>query len=84
MRFIFCSSDFSCTGNSARSIIAEDMLNHWAARLGHDVRACSVGSAPSGRIDLHALDGLGAAGVDAVGVAMPSSFAIGAASTAGR
>jgi hypothetical protein len=25
-RFIFCSSDFSCTGNSARSIIAEDML----------------------------------------------------------
>lgn len=56
-----------CTRNSARSVLAEGMLNHWAARLGHDVRACSVGSAPSGRIDPHALDGLGAAGVDAVG-----------------
>ena len=29
-----------CTHNSARSVLAERMLNHWATKLGKDVRAC--------------------------------------------
>ncbi|MBO9688948.1 arsenate reductase ArsC [Roseateles chitosanitabidus] len=53
-----------CTHNSARSVLAEAMLNHWAARLGKDLRAFSAGSAPSGRINPHALDALRHAGVD--------------------
>jgi len=53
-----------CTHNSARSVLAEGMLNHWAARLGKDVRAFSAGSAPSGRINPHALQALQQAGVD--------------------
>lgn len=57
-----------CTHNSARSVLAEAMLNHWAARLGVDVRAFSAGSAPSGRINPHALEVLAAAGVDTTGV----------------
>lgn len=40
-----------CTHNSARSVLSEGMLNHWAKRLGKDVRAYSAGSAPSGRIN---------------------------------
>ena len=40
-----------CTHNSARSVLAEGMLNHWARRLGRDVVAHSAGSAPSGRIN---------------------------------
>ena len=38
-----------CTHNSARSVLSEAMLNHWAKKLGRDVRAFSAGSAPSGR-----------------------------------
>jgi arsenate reductase (thioredoxin) len=53
-----------CTHNSARSVLAERMLNHWAARLGADVRAYSAGSAPSGRVNPFALDALRNAGVD--------------------
>ena len=34
-----------CTHNSARSVLAEGMLNHLAAKLGKDVRAYSAGSA---------------------------------------
>lgn len=56
-----------CTHNSARSVLAEAMVNHWAARLGKDVRAFSAGSAPSGRINPHALDVLARAGVDTAG-----------------
>ena len=56
-----------CTHNSARSVLCEAMLNHWAARLGKDVRAFSAGSAPSGRINPHALDVLRAAGVSTQG-----------------
>ncbi len=52
-----------CTHNSARSVLAEGMLNHWAARLGKDVRAHSAGSAPSGRINPFALEALRDAGV---------------------
>ncbi len=53
-----------CTHNSARSVLAESMLNHLARLLGKDVRAYSAGSAPSGRINPHALAALGQAGVD--------------------
>ncbi|WP_440898446.1 arsenate reductase/protein-tyrosine-phosphatase family protein, partial [Burkholderia mallei] len=44
-----------CTHNSARSVLAEGMLDHWAAKLGKDVRAHSAGSAPSGRLNPFAL-----------------------------
>lgn len=56
-----------CTHNSARSVLSEGMLNHWAAKLGKDVRAYSAGSAPSGRINRYALEALGNAGVDTTG-----------------
>jgi arsenate reductase len=54
-----------CTHNSARSVLAECMLNHWAQRLGRDVRAHSAGSAPSGRVNPLALEVLAAAGISA-------------------
>ncbi len=53
-----------CTHNSARSVLAEGMLNHWAAKLGRDVKAHSAGSAPSGRINPFAIEALEKAGVD--------------------
>lgn len=53
-----------CTHNSARSVLAEAMLNHWAWRLGRDVVAHSAGSAPSGRVNPLALEALAAAGID--------------------
>lgn len=53
-----------CTHNSARSVLSEGMLNHWAKKLGKDVYAFSAGSAPSGRINPYALEALGNAGVD--------------------
>jgi arsenate reductase len=56
-----------CTHNSARSVLSEGMLNHWARKLGKDVRAYSAGSAPSGRINPHALEALARAGVDTSG-----------------
>jgi arsenate reductase len=52
-----------CTHNSARSVLAEGMLNHWAARLGRDVVAHSAGSAPSGRLNPFAIEALQNAGV---------------------
>lgn len=56
-----------CTHNSARSVLSEGMLNHWARKLGKDVRAYSAGSAPSGRINPHAIEALAQAGVDTAG-----------------
>ena len=53
-----------CTHNSARSVLAEGMLNHLAAKLGKDVRAHSAGSAPSGRVNRFALEALANAGID--------------------
>ncbi len=53
-----------CTHNSARSVLAEGMLNHWAARLGRDVKAHSAGSAPSGRINPLAIETLNRVGID--------------------
>lgn len=52
-----------CTHNSSRSVLAEGMLNHLAQASGKDVRAYSAGSAPSGRINPHALEALSNAGV---------------------
>jgi len=56
-----------CTHNSARSVLAEAMLNHWARKFDKDVKAFSAGSAPSGRINPHALAALRNAGVDTSG-----------------
>ena len=56
-----------CTHNSARSVLGEGMLNHWAKQLGKDVRAFSAGSAPSGCVNPFALEALQAAGVDTAG-----------------
>ncbi len=53
-----------CTHNSARSVLAEAMLNHWAHKLGRDVKAHSAGSAPSGRINPFAIEALNRAGID--------------------
>lgn len=56
-----------CTHNSARSVLSEGMLNHWARKLDKDVRAFSAGSAPSGRINPLAIEALQGAGVDTSG-----------------
>jgi arsenate reductase len=56
-----------CTHNSARSVLSEGMLNHWARKLGRDVQAHSAGSAPSGRINPFAQEALSHAGVDTAG-----------------
>ena len=56
-----------CTHNSARSVLSEGMLNHWAQKLGKDVRAFSAGSAPSGRLNPFALEALTHAGIDVSG-----------------
>ena len=56
-----------CTHNSARSVLSEGMLNHWATRLGRDVRAHSAGSAPSGRINPFAIEALQNAGIATAG-----------------
>ena len=56
-----------CTHNSARSVLAEGMLNHLAARLHRPVHAHSAGSTPSGRINPFAIEVLQAAGIPASG-----------------
>jgi arsenate reductase (thioredoxin) len=53
-----------CTHNSARSVLSEGMLNHWARQLGRDVKAYSAGSTPSGRVNPYALQALKHAGID--------------------
>lgn len=53
-----------CTHNSARSVLAEGMLNHLAQKAGRDVRAYSAGSAPSGRLNPFACEALVNAGAD--------------------
>jgi len=56
-----------CTHNSARSVLGECMLNHWADQLGRDVKAHSAGSAPSDRINPLAIEALNMAGIDTTG-----------------
>ena len=56
-----------CTHNSARSVLAEGMLNHLAAQMGKAVTAHSAGSAPKGQINPFALEALHAAGVNTNG-----------------
>jgi arsenate reductase (thioredoxin) len=56
-----------CTHNSARSVLSEGMLNHWAGKLGKDVRAFSAGSAPSGKLNPFALEALRNAGMATAG-----------------
>jgi arsenate reductase (thioredoxin) len=57
-----------CTHNSARSVLSEAMLNHWAERLRVDVRAHSAGSAASGRVNPLAVQVLANAGVATQGL----------------
>jgi len=57
-----------CTHNSARSVLAEAMLNQLAKLEGADVRGYSAGSSPSGRVNPFALSVLAEAGVATEGV----------------
>jgi len=57
-----------CTHNSARSVLAEGLLGHWAQVLGRDVRAYSAGSAPSGHVNPLALQVLREAGMATAGL----------------
>lgn len=56
-----------CTGNSARSILAEAVLNHPAIG-GGKFRAYSAGSKPTGRVNPFALELLQKQGISTAGV----------------
>lgn len=56
-----------CTRNSARSVLSEGILNHWARSLDKDVQAHSAGSTPSGHINRFAIEVLRDAGVETAG-----------------
>ena len=57
-----------CSHNSARSVLAEGMLRHLAAKARADVQAHSAGSTPSGRINPLALEALANAGASTSGL----------------
>ncbi len=57
-----------CTHNSARSLLAEGMLRHWAGKLGRDMQAYSAGSAASGRVNPFAIESLASARIDVSGL----------------
>lgn len=52
-----------CTGNSARSILAEALLNHMSAAAGVDIQAFSAGSRPKLEVQPGALKVLKAKGI---------------------
>ena len=56
---------FLCTHNSARSILAEAIMNHLAPGR---FKAFSAGSSPSGKVNLLALETLQKAGLDTQGL----------------
>lgn len=56
---------FLCTGNSARSIIAESILNHTAK---HRFRGFSAGSFPSGKVNPLVIEFLEQQGISTAGV----------------
>ncbi|MCW4453416.1 arsenate reductase ArsC [Flavobacterium sp. MXW15] len=56
---------FLCTGNSARSVLAEATLRAWA---GHRFKVFSAGSQPTGTVNPFALAQLAAEGVSTAGL----------------
>ena len=56
---------FLCTGNSARSVLAEATLRAWA---GHRVEVFSAGSQPTGTVNPFALGQLAAEGIATAGL----------------